>query len=73
MVTLDTRRALHERDHQLAAFCATCERWAVLDLALLIAEGRGEFTSPHENENVTVIVLPPANLPFSGSRWTVQA
>ena len=31
MVTLDTLRALHEHDHQLAAYCATCERWAVLD------------------------------------------
>ena len=43
MVTLDTLRALHEHDHQLAAYCATCERWAVLDLGRLIAEGRGEY------------------------------
>ena len=42
MVTLDTLRALHEH-HQLAAYCATCERWAVLDLERLIAEGRGEY------------------------------
>ena len=43
MVTLDTFRALHEHDHQLAAYCATCKRWAVLDLERLIADGRGEY------------------------------
>ena len=43
MITLDTLRALHEHDHKLAAYCATCERWAVLDLEQLIAEGRGEY------------------------------
>jgi hypothetical protein len=43
MVTLDTFRALHEHDHELAAYCATCERWAVLDLPALIAQGRGGF------------------------------
>jgi len=43
MVTLDTLRALHEHDHKLAAYCPTCERWAVLDLERLIAQGRGEY------------------------------
>ena len=43
MVTLDTPRALHEHDHKLAAFCATCERWAVLGLERLIAEGLGDY------------------------------
>ena len=43
MIRLDTLRALHEHDHQLAAYCPTCERWAVLDLGRLIAEGRGEY------------------------------
>jgi len=43
MVTLDTLRALHEHDHKLAAYCSTCERWAVLDLERLIAEGRGDY------------------------------
>jgi hypothetical protein len=38
MIRLDTFRALHEHDHQLAAYCATCERWAVLDLERLIAD-----------------------------------
>jgi hypothetical protein len=45
MVTLDTFRALHEHDHKLACYCATCERWEVLDLERLIAEGRGDYCS----------------------------
>ena len=40
MVRLDTLRALHDHEHRLAAYCPTCERWAVLDLERLIAEGR---------------------------------
>jgi hypothetical protein len=43
MVTLDTLRALHKHEHQLAAYCAMSERWAILELERLIAEGRGEF------------------------------
>ena len=40
MIVLDTLRVLHEHEHQLAAYYPTCERWAVLDLGKLIAEGR---------------------------------
>ena len=36
-VTLDTIRTIHEHEHQLAAYCSVCERWAVLDLERLIA------------------------------------
>ena len=43
MVTLDTLRKLHEHDHELAAYCPKCRRWAVLDLERPIAEGRGEY------------------------------
>ena len=43
MVTLDTFRALHDHDHKLAAYCATCQRCSVLDLQRLVAEGRGEY------------------------------
>jgi hypothetical protein len=43
VIRLDTFRALHERDHALAAYCSLCQRWAVLDLARLIAEGRGNY------------------------------
>jgi hypothetical protein len=43
VVVLDTLRALHDHDHKLAAYCSTCERWAVLDLERLIADGRGDY------------------------------
>ena len=43
MVTLDTFRALHQHEHSLAAYCPTCQRWAVIDLERLIAEGRGDY------------------------------
>jgi hypothetical protein len=46
MVTLDTLRKLHDHGHQLAAYCPACERWAVLDLERLIAQGRGEYCFP---------------------------
>jgi hypothetical protein len=36
-------RPCNEYDHKLAAYCATCERWAVLDLERLIAEGRRDY------------------------------
>ena len=42
-IRLDTLRALHERDHKLAAYCPRCARWAVLDLERLIGEGRGDY------------------------------
>ena len=45
MVTLDTFRALHEHDHELAAYCSTRERWAVLDLERLIAQRRAGSTA----------------------------
>ena len=43
MVTLDTLRALHEHDHKLAAYCATCERWARTGPGAAITEGRGDY------------------------------
>jgi len=43
MIRLDTLRALHERDHKLAAYCSHCQRWEVLDLPRLIEQGRGGY------------------------------
>jgi hypothetical protein len=43
LIVVATLRALHEHDHKLAAYCPTCERWAVLDLEQRIAEGRGDY------------------------------
>jgi hypothetical protein len=42
-IRLDTLRAVHERNHKLAAYCSRCQRWAVLDLAKLIEQGRGGY------------------------------
>ena len=42
-IRLDTFRALHERNHKLAAYCVRCERWAELDLLRLIEQGRGDY------------------------------
>jgi hypothetical protein len=42
-IRLDTLRALHERNHKLAAYCPNCQRWVELDLPRLIEEGRGDF------------------------------
>ena len=42
-IRLDTFGALNDRQHQMAAYCSRCQRWAVLDLPQLIAEGRGDY------------------------------
>ena len=41
MLTVNTFAALHANQHALAAWCSTGERWVMIDLAQLIAEGRG--------------------------------
>ena len=41
-ITLDTYAALLECDQNLAACCPKCQRWVVLDLAQLVASGRGQ-------------------------------
>ena len=75
MVTLDTFRALYEHEQQLAAYCATCERWAVLDLERLIAEGRGDYQFVERKPRCgycrspgTWQVRPPAMRPGIGGR-----
>ena len=75
MVILDTFRALHEHQHQLAAYCATCERWAVLDLERLIAEGRGDYCFVGRKPRCSYCrgqgmwqLRPPAMRPVIGAR-----
>lgn len=41
MIRLDTIRALHDYGHELHCYCPACDRWGVLDLAALVAAGRG--------------------------------
>jgi hypothetical protein len=46
MIDLGTLAGLHGHRHQLAAYCPCCDRWAVLDLAEMIAAGHGEQRLP---------------------------
>ena len=45
-IDLGTIAGLHAHEHTLAAYCRICERWAVIDLAALIAKGKGGLRVP---------------------------
>jgi hypothetical protein len=41
--TMDAQAAgLHERQHELHAYCCRCGRWRVLDLEWMVDDDRGE-------------------------------
>ncbi len=42
MIRLDTYRGLLEYRHTLACWCRSCQRWANVDIARLVADGRGD-------------------------------
>ena len=46
MIDLGTVAGLHEHDHELRAYCQRCDRWAVLPLADLVAQGKGPLRLP---------------------------
>lgn len=46
MIDLGDIAGLHSHDHTLAAYCATCSRWAVLPLAELVTQGKGSLRLP---------------------------
>ena len=46
MIDLGSIAALHEHDHGLAAYCLRCDRWSVLPLAELVAQGKGSLRLP---------------------------
>ena len=46
MIDLGTLAGLHRYQHQLAAYCQHCDRWAQLDLAALIDAGLGDRRLP---------------------------
>jgi hypothetical protein len=46
MIDLGTLAGLLEHDHQLAAYCPRCDRWAVLDLDRMVRDGRGGLRLP---------------------------
>ena len=46
MIDLGSLAGLHEHRHEIAAYCPRCDRWAVLPLAELVAQGHGERRLP---------------------------
>ena len=46
MIDLGTVAGLLEHDHKLVAYCLRCDRWSVLPLAELVAEGKGSLPLP---------------------------
>ena len=46
MIDLGSIAGLHRHQHQLAAYYQRCDRWAVLDLATMVAAGHGERGLP---------------------------
>jgi len=46
MIDLGTLAGLLEHEHQLAAYCPRCDRWAEIDLAAMVARGQGARRLP---------------------------
>ena len=46
MIDLGTLGGLHEHQHELAAYCPCCDRWSVLPLADIVAQGKGSLRLP---------------------------
>jgi len=46
MIDLGTLAGLLEHRHRLGACSPSCDRWAWLDLARMIREGRGDLRLP---------------------------
>ena len=46
MIDLGTVQGLHEHGHELHAYCPHCDRWRVLDLERMVAEGKGGLRLP---------------------------
>ena len=46
MIDLGTLGGLHARDHEIHVYCVACDRWQVIDLAGLVAQGQGDRRLP---------------------------
>jgi hypothetical protein len=46
MIDLGSIAGLHQRNHELHAYCSHCDRWHVLDLEAMVRQGRGEVRLP---------------------------
>jgi hypothetical protein len=77
MIDLGTIAGLHERQHELHAWCSRCERWRALDLERLVREGLGGRRLPLRvrcqgcGEPGTLQVRPPMPTRLSSAGWTL--
>jgi hypothetical protein len=46
MIDLGTLGGLFEHQHELHAYCLRCDRWRVLPLARMVAQGKGSLRLP---------------------------
>jgi hypothetical protein len=46
MIDLASVAGLHERQHELHAYCHRCDRWRALDLEKLVRQGNGSRRLP---------------------------
>jgi len=46
MIDLGCIAGLHDRNHELHAYCGYCDRWCVLDLAQMVRQGKGSTRLP---------------------------
>ena len=46
MIDLGSLAGLHQHNHELHAYCPSCDRWTRLDLAAMVAAGHGERRLP---------------------------
>ena len=46
MIDLGSIAGLLNHEHELHAYCHSCNRWSVLPLANLVAQGRGSLRLP---------------------------
>ena len=46
MIDLGNIAGLHEHRHELHAYCVQCQRWSVLPLERMVAQGKGTLRLP---------------------------
>jgi hypothetical protein len=46
MIDLGTLAGLHDHRHELHAYCLRCDRWNVLPLEQMVAQGKGSLRLP---------------------------
>jgi hypothetical protein len=75
MIDLGSVAGLHDHSHELHAFCPRCDRWAVLDLAGMVSQGRGSLRLPivvrcHDcGERGQLQVRPPVPTRSGSAGW----